>query len=69
MKGEKKIRYLVNEMQGGNYIKCWKERREIMVIVWLNKNAPEGEADGDWAMPGILGISTAIAQAVLQTEK
>lgn len=54
--------------QKKHYVRAWKEKREIVVQVWLNKKMPDGEPDGDWAMPVVLGFETAIAQAVRQTE-
>lgn len=66
-----KKRLLVDEVRGGRYVRCWKEGRghgEYMVQVW-NGGKPEGEPDGDWVMPGALGISACVDQAILQTEK
>ena len=67
-----KIRYQFDGKYNAHYIRAWKEGRgrnsEIMVQVWFAKDKPEGEPDGDWAMPGVLPISAAIAQAVLNTE-
>lgn len=53
----------------GVYVKAWKEGRghgEFIVQVWRAKE-PIGEPDGDWAMPGILGLQVCIDQAVAQT--
>ena len=52
-----------------NYVRAWKEgRQEIVVQVWLNKDTPEGEPEGDWAMPAVFGIMGCIEQAILQTK-
>jgi hypothetical protein len=67
----KKIRYLVDGLREGRWIKLWKEGRghgEYMVQIW-NSGKPEGEPDGDWAMPGIIGAVGAMETAVLQTPK
>lgn len=64
----KKIKFLVNEAQAGNYVRAFRERRDIVVQVWWGKTSPDGEPEGDWSMPGVLGLTTAIAQAVLQTK-
>lgn len=65
----KKIRYLLDDPVGPHFLRVWKERREIIVQVWLNKAEASGEPDGDWAMPGVLGLESAAAQAVNQTEQ
>lgn len=52
----------------GHYVRVWKERREYVVQVWIDKTTPDGEPDGDWSMPGVLGLSTAVAQSILQTK-
>lgn len=64
----KKIRYLVDEPRGGNYVRAFKERRNIIVQVWLNKSEATGDPDGDWEMPGALGLDVAFAEAVAQTK-
>lgn len=64
----KTIRYLVNEARGGNYVRVFKERRNFVVQVWLGKSEATGEPEGDWEMPGVLGLGVAIAQAVTQTK-
>ena len=55
-----------------SYVRAWKEGRgrqqEIMVQVWINGN-PDGEPQGDWAMPGIIGLEGAIEQSILQTKR
>lgn len=58
---------LIDEVRGDNYVRAWKERRNIVVQVWKGKNYPEGEPNGDWEMPGVLGLTTAVEQAILQT--
>lgn len=67
---EKKRKYLRDEMKDGIYVRAWKEGRgnnaEIMVQVWWKPKA-EGEPDGDWVMPGILGVEASVAQAILNT--
>lgn len=54
-----------------DYIRAWKEGKgrdaEIAVQVWKGKDKPEGEPDGDWGMPAVLGLEAAIAQAVVQS--
>lgn len=65
---KKQPRYILDGVQDGHYVRAFKERREIVVQVWLNKTRPEGEPDGDWCMPGVLGITAAVGQAVLQTK-
>ena len=64
----KKIKYLYDGVRGGYYVRAWKEGREIAVQVWVNTE-PEGEPNGDWAMPGIIGVEASIAQAIFQTKK
>ena len=68
----KRKRYLLDGMREGRYVRAWKEGRghrgEVMVQVW-NSGKPEGEPDGDWAMPGILPVGACISQAILQTPK
>jgi hypothetical protein len=59
---------LLSEVRDGCYVKCWKERREYVVQVWL-KATPEGAPDGDWSMPGVLGITASVAQAIIQTRE
>lgn len=64
-------RLAVNEKRGDVYVKAWKEGRgrnaEVMVQVWKS-GKPEGEPDGDWAMPGVLPVDVAVSQALLQTK-
>lgn len=65
----KKIKYLVDEVRGENYIRAWKDdRHTIAVQVWKGKKSPEGEPEGDWAMPAMLGTEVSIAQSVAQTK-
>lgn len=65
----KKPKMLVDELRSPHWIRAWKEgRTEIAVQVWKNKTLPEGDPDGDWAMPAVLGIDTAIKVAVAQTK-
>ena len=56
--------------KNGPYVKAWKEGRgnsqEIIVQIWKSGKA-EGEPEGDWAMPAILGM-VAIDQAIVQTK-
>lgn len=67
-----KRKYLVNELRGGRWVRAWAEGRgrnkEFSIQVW-NCGKPEGDPDGDWGMPGVLGLSASIDQALLQTEK
>lgn len=58
------------EQKQGRFIKWWREGRgrnaEIIVQVW-NNGVPNGEPDGDWAMPGAFTPNMAISQAIAQT--
>jgi len=67
---EKKKRYLFDGLRDGRWIRCWSEGRgrnkEIAVQIW-NSGVAEGDPDGDWGMPGVLGVVLSIDQAVLQT--
>jgi hypothetical protein len=67
---EKKTRYAFDGVYKGCYVRAWAEgkgrNKEIMVQVWKSGKA-EGEPDGDWAMPGILPVTPAMDQAILQT--
>lgn len=63
----KKPKILVDEIRHAHRVKVWREKREIVVQVWRSWKG-DGEADGDWAMPGFLGLDAAIAQAVQNTE-
>lgn len=75
----KKIKYLYDGVytknKVGRYVRAWKDgRSEIAVQIW---NTPEKDGswdltkqpDGDWGMPKVLGITAAIEQALMQTEK
>lgn len=65
----KKPKYIFDGIRDGVYVRAWKEGRghgEIVVQVWKS-GKPDGEPDGDWGMPGIIG-DAAIDQAVLQTK-
>ena len=64
----KKIKYLIDGVRDGKYIRAWKEKRDYAVQVWLNGEC-EGKPDGDWGMPGVLGLETSVGQAVLQTKE
>lgn len=67
----KRQRYLIDGLHEGRYVRAWKEGRghgEYIVQVW-NGRSTEGEPDGDWVMPGILGLSASVSQAILQTKK
>lgn len=48
------------------YVRAWREGRDWVIQLWEGTK-PEGEPRGDWSMPGELPLSTAIAQADLQT--
>lgn len=67
-----KKRYLVDEVQDGRYVRAWKEGRgrnqEVVVQIW-NSGKPEGDPDGEWGMPGILGVPACVSQALKQTPK
>lgn len=56
-----------------DYIRAWREggpkTGEVIVQVWVDKTSPEGEPDGDWAMPAILGFEGCVDQAHIQTDK
>lgn len=65
-------KYLMNETRykthhGIVFVRMWKQRRDFNVQVWLS-GTPEGEPDGDWEMPGVLGPTTCMEQAILQTD-
>lgn len=63
----KRIRYLVDRVWDGRYVRAWKDGRlEIVVQVW-DGTEPTGEPAGDWAMPSALGPTLAITQAMAQT--
>lgn len=61
-----------NIQRDGRHIRYWTEGRgrnaETIVLIW-NSGKPEGDPDGDWAMPGVLGENACINQALLQTPK
>ena len=65
-------KYLVDEVRGKSYVRAWKEgkgrEREFCVQVWLNKDKPKGEPDGDWGMPFEFGLEGSIDQSLLQTK-
>ncbi len=63
----KRIKYLWDEMRGKHYVRAFKEQRDTVVQVWVNKTSPDGEPDGDWSMPSQLGLGTCIDQAILNT--
>jgi hypothetical protein len=67
-KGKK---YLWDRADGRHYIRAWVEGkgrdREYAVQVWLNKAKPEGEPDGDWAMPFAFGLQGSIEQSIVNT--
>lgn len=67
-----KRRYRVNSRYRGHYVQSWREGRgrnaECIVLIWANACAPDGEPDGEWAMPGDLSDQAAIDQAILQTD-
>lgn len=64
----KKTMYLIDEARGGNYVRAFRERRDFVVQVWLNRADPVSEPDGDWSMPGRLGLELAVEQAAFQTK-
>lgn len=68
----KKIRYICDKQyRPGVYVRAWNEGRgrnkETIVQVWKSAT-PEGEPQGDWAMPAFLGPIACIEQAILQTD-
>lgn len=66
----KKVRYLWDGPRGKDYVRAFYEQRSgVAVQVWKGRKKPDGEPDGDWLMPRVLGLSTCIDQAVAQTEK
>lgn len=69
----KKPRYVYDQAVKQHYVRAWQEGRgrnaDIVVQVWLHKDKPEGEPEGDWAMPGVLGYPAAVAQAIAQTSE
>lgn len=71
MAKEKKQQYVVDGPHGDAYVRAWSQgkgrNREICVQVWLHGKM-EGDPQGDWAMPGVLGYEAAIAQAIIQTK-
>jgi hypothetical protein len=60
---------LVDEVRGGRYVRAWKEGRSDLVVQVWKGSKPDGEPSGDWAMPAVLGLEAAVAQAVLQTKE
>lgn len=70
-KPAKPPKLLVDTARGAHYIQAYKEGKgrnaEYVVKVWKNKATPDGEPDGDWAMPSVLGVEVSIAQAIVQT--
>jgi len=77
VKAKKPIKYehdgtFLNSI-GTHYVRAWKgggrgPNRELNVQVWKFKSTPEGDPDGDWAMPSLLGFNTCILQAIAQTK-
>lgn len=68
---DKRRKYLRDDMHNGIYVRAWKEGRghgEYMVQVWW-KPKPEGDPDGDWAMPGEVGLPAAVEQAIINTRQ
>lgn len=64
----KKKPMLVDAVQpDGQYVRCWKEGRELVVQVWL-KGRVEGEPDGDWAYPSLFSVVAAVEQGILDTK-
>jgi DNA (cytosine-5)-methyltransferase 1 len=67
-----KQKYLIDNVRDGRYVRAWKEGKgrqaEIVVQIW-NGETPEGEPDADLGLPAILGVETAVAQAMAQTLK
>lgn len=58
----------VEGQEGPHHWKAWNEGRKSTVVqVWLNKETCDGEPDGDWEMPKVIGFSACVAQAVKQT--
>lgn len=64
----KKPNYRIDRVyrESGEYVRCWKERREWVVQVWLSGKA-DGEPDGDWAFDGRIGTDAAVDQTILNT--
>jgi hypothetical protein len=68
---EKPPKYLFDGETKGHYVRAWREgtgrNAEIVVQVWKDKTTPDGEPDGDWGMPKVLGVDFSIKQAIAQT--
>ena len=67
---KRKPRILTDEVRGKRWVRAWKEGRghgEYVVQIW-NSGTPDGKPDGDWGMPGILGLELSIVQALAQTK-
>lgn len=66
-----KKRFLFDAQREDCYVRAWKEGRgrnaEVLVHVWLSEK-PVGDPDGDWAMPGVLGVEASIDQSVINTK-
>lgn len=56
----------------GRYVRTWREGKgrqmAYMIRIW-NAGKVVGECNGDWAMPGILGLGASVDQALIQTPK
>lgn len=66
-KKEKTPKYVFDGARDKKYVRCYREGRSTIVVeIW-----PTPEMKGDpkdiWDMPAVLGIETAIAQALLQS--
>ena len=64
----KKIKYLFDGVRGKDYVRCWADKNEMIVQVWLNKTSPDGEPEGDWAYSKLFGPAASISQGVLDTQ-
>lgn len=63
-----KKKYLFDGPHNGRYVRAFNEgRQEIAVQVWSGLK-PEGEPEGDWLMPKIIGLVGCIDQAILNTD-
>lgn len=58
-------------VERGHYYEATTEGRgrnvEIVVKVWAG-DKKEGEPKEEWVMPGVLGVSLAVTQSIIQTK-
>lgn len=63
-----KIKYQMDGIHNGAYVRAWREKRQWAVQVWTS-GKPEGDPDGDWVMPGVFSLMAAVEQSILQSKK